>query len=297
MVSRSMIIRGAAALLAVCCAVPCAAQAAKWTAAAPLKGDGIVLTKGPGSEWKAVAAASPPVVELQPLNDYFKRASFIFRLERPAQSGWWLKIGFLDKGYGVVTVALGAEGKGVAQRDLRGVAILNSGKVRHAAFRLANGVAGRITVTGARFLESVEIVETEPPAEPLPEARPAFTLKRPMDLVMPRAPTRPRWMVARGAGHLRNQLPLVNALGFNGVESYVKWNFVERSPGVFDWSFYDAVVDEMERHGLNWFPLLIVGSAYALPDWFYESQGTGRLRVPGARHRDRDSHHLRRERR
>ncbi len=71
--------------------------------------------------------------------------------------------------------------------------------------------------------------------------------------------------------YLRNQLPLMKALGFNGIESYVKWNFVERTPGVFDWSYYDAIVAEVEKHGMKWFPLLIVGSAYALPDWFYES--------------------------
>ena len=70
---------------------------------------------------------------------------------------------------------------------------------------------------------------------------------------------------------MRNLLPLAKALGFRGIESYVKWNFVERTPGEFNWDFYDALVDEIEKSDLKWFPLLIVGSAYALPEWFFKS--------------------------
>src|SRR5262249_16493587 len=70
---------------------------------------------------------------------------------------------------------------------------------------------------------------------------------------------------------MRNLLPLAHALGFNGIESYVKWNFVERSRGAFDWSFYDAIVSEIEKHDMQWFPLLIVGSAYTLPAWYHDS--------------------------
>ena len=71
--------------------------------------------------------------------------------------------------------------------------------------------------------------------------------------------------------NLRNQLPLVRALGFNGVESYVRWNAVEVAPGVFDWSYYDAEVAEAKKHGLQWLPLVISGPAYTLPDWFHDS--------------------------
>jgi len=31
------------------------------------------------------------------------------------------------------------------------------------------------------------------------------------------------------------------------------------------------VVDALEKHGLKWFPLLVVGSGYALPEWFWKS--------------------------
>jgi hypothetical protein len=46
---------------------------------------------------------------------------------------------------------------------------------------------------------------------------------------------------------------------------------VEAQRGVFDWSHYDKLVSEIQKHGLKWFPLLIVGSAYSLPDWYHDS--------------------------
>ena len=66
--------------------------------------------------------------------------------------------------------------------------------------------------------------------------------------------------------------PLVHALGFNAVEQYVQWNYVERERGVYDWSHYDAIVDELQKYGLKWFPLLIVGSAHSLPKWYFDSK-------------------------
>jgi hypothetical protein len=70
---------------------------------------------------------------------------------------------------------------------------------------------------------------------------------------------------------LRNRLPLVRAIGFNGVETYVRWGWVERKPGVYDWSYYDAILNEIEQHGLQWFPMLLAGSGYALPAWLHDS--------------------------
>ncbi len=77
--------------------------------------------------------------------------------------------------------------------------------------------------------------------------------------------------VAETVAGLRNQLPLVRALGFNGVESYVRWGWAERAPGVYDWTYYDTLVEEIEKHGLKWFPMLLAGSGYALPEWFHDS--------------------------
>ena len=66
--------------------------------------------------------------------------------------------------------------------------------------------------------------------------------------------------------------PLARVLGFTSIESYVLWRRLEPAEeGKFDFSFYDGVVEKLKQYDLKWFPLLIVGSAYALPDWFAAS--------------------------
>lgn len=256
--------------LAVCWTMAGAADLASWSATAAAKGNGVFLTGGVPKGPITAVVNGAAVSELKPETNYFKRASYQFRLDRSVRGTAWVSIGFLDKGYGVIT--LGVEGGGVSQAEARSAIVLNSGKIRHAAFRLNGTLQGSIRITGLRYLHSLTISDTEPVIEPLPGIKPAFTLKRPMDLVITAGADAPSVDGLPGAlTYLRNQLPLMKALGFNGIESYVKWNFVERSPGVFDWSYYDAIVAEVERHGMKWFPLLIVGSAYALPDWFYES--------------------------
>jgi len=56
-------------------------------------------------------------------------------------------------------------------------------------------------------------------------------------------------------------------LGFNGIEMYVRWRLIEPDKeGAFDFDYYDTLVAKLAEYGLKWFPLLIVGSAYALPD-------------------------------
>ena len=121
-------------------------------------------------------------------------------------------------------------------------------------------------------LQRVILSDTEPPREPLPDVKPALALTKPLDLVISSgADAASIDGLPDALATMRNLLPLAKALGFRGIESYVKWNFVERTPGDFDWSFYDALVDEIAKNDLKWFPLLIVGSAYALPDWFFKS--------------------------
>lgn len=52
----------------------------------------------------------------------------------------------------------------------------------------------------------------------------------------------------------------------------MRWGYVERTRGVYDWSFYDAILNEIEKHGLLWFPMLLAGSGYALPAWLHDSK-------------------------
>lgn len=70
--------------------------------------------------------------------------------------------------------------------------------------------------------------------------------------------------------NMREQLPYAKSMGFGGFESYVKWNFIEYQKGVYDWSFYDALIALAAEFEMKWFPLIIGGSAYALPEWFRE---------------------------
>jgi hypothetical protein len=56
-----------------------------------------------------------------------------------------------------------------------------------------------------------------------------------------------------------------------GVETYLRLGWMERVRDKYDWSHYDTILDEVERHGPQWFPMLLAGSGYGLPARLYES--------------------------
>jgi hypothetical protein len=74
-----------------------------------------------------------------------------------------------------------------------------------------------------------------------------------------------------GSESLLPWLPLYKNLGVSAVQSYVKWSRIERQPGIFDWSFYDWVVETLAKHGLKWVIFVMVGQHYSTPDWFRAS--------------------------
>jgi hypothetical protein len=265
-----------------CCSVLSlqAATVASWNAATHAPSGGISLVRGEQADWEVESAAGRTAARLKPASSYYQRASFLLRVDKPASGRLWLELGYLDRGYGLITVTYGRNPeRAVAAADQWNVTRLNTGRVRHAVFAIDNPSfaerAGQadFRIHGVQWLISATVTDTAPEHEPPPDVRPAFTLRDPMELVTTAGADadKPENLQA-SLSTMRNLLPLAKALGFNGIESYVKWNFVERTPGNWDWSFYDAVVDELERHGLKWFPLLIVGSAYALPKWFFESK-------------------------
>lgn len=258
-------------LLAPALAFP--AGLAHWNASAPAKGAGLQILHQ-GSDWKLDLSAGAAFAAITPLNDYYRRATYTARLQQPSPDGAWLTISYLDKGYGLITLNVRtSEQKSPAIRaqDQWGIVRLNTGKVRRAVFRLPES-STELSISGVTHLAQLKITDDKPTYEPAPLVEPAVKLNRPMQLVISSgADAATPEGLPEALANLRNQLPLARALGFNGVESYVKWNFVERSRGVFDWSYYDAVVAECQKYGLRWFPLLIVGSAYALPEWFYDS--------------------------
>ncbi|MBI3680012.1 MAG: beta-galactosidase [Acidobacteria bacterium] len=242
-----------------------AEELARWEASNAARGNGIEVVRAPASGWTIDAGG---FARLASSEDYYQRSSFRIRISKDIPGPAWLAAEYLDTGYGLIELS-----PPVTQSRQWGVARVNTGKVRRSVFLLdAIKPASEFRLFGLTHLRSLSLTGSEPAREPAPLVEPAVALTRPMQLVTTAGADAPRPEgLPEALAALRNQLPLVRALGFNGVESYVKWDFVERSPGVFDWSFYDAVVDEIEKHGLQWFPLLIVGSAYTLPDWYHDS--------------------------
>lgn len=246
-----------------------AAEVARWEAGEAGQARGLALERDAEWPWRLERSPHGWVASLEPSRDYFRRAAFSVRLEPPAAAPVWLTIEYLDRGYGLISVE-----PGVPHTRQWGVARLDSGRLRRAVFHYEKGdLDASLRIYGVRQLRSLALSDTAPERDALPEAAPAVRLKRPMQLVTTAgADARTLDGLEEALAAIRNLAPLARALGFTAIESYVKWNFVERSPGVFDWSFYDAIVDELDRQGLQWFPLLIVGSAYTLPDWYHDSQ-------------------------
>ncbi len=68
--------------------------------------------------------------------------------------------------------------------------------------------------------------------------------------------------------------PALKQIGVTSLEVYVRWNLCEKRPGIFDWSIYDEYVKVCRQYGLKWVPLLVLGPAYTLPDWYYHKPGS-----------------------
>jgi hypothetical protein len=78
-----------------------------------------------------------------------------------------------------------------------------------------------------------------------------------------------------GCNASRPEAALIRALGFTCVESYVTWQSVEDAgEGQWDWSRWDQQVEILQAAGLKWAPLLVLGPAYALPQWYRDSDRT-----------------------
>ena len=105
------------------------------------------------------------------------------------------------------------------------------------------------------------------------EVRNPLNLKRPLQLVSSVGDLSPhcaREQLPVSLDNMAELVPKMRSLGFGGIESYVRWDMVEYEKDHFDWSYYDAVVNLGAEFGMKWFPLIIGGSAYALPEWYRE---------------------------
>jgi hypothetical protein len=203
-----------------------------------------------------------------------------------------LEVEYLDRGYGVIQAErmVAPEFKGTYRPSSRAVCYtrLDTGTVRTALFAFDSAPEGDgpgdkpdLLLRGLDGLVAVRVVAM-PDEErwrslqvAIPNVNtPAVSIRREMDVVCDAGVPSHGTLddLPNALNRLREMVPLAKALGFNGIECYVRWDFVEpNEQGVFDWSFYDAIVDVVREHDLKIFPLLIVGSAYALPDWFFKS--------------------------
>ncbi|HUW59960.1 MAG TPA: alpha-amylase family protein [Candidatus Bathyarchaeia archaeon] len=236
-----------------------------------------------------------------PVNaDFFQRSGLRFRVNAPLPEDTaevTLVIEYLDSSIGLITVRYDSgrdpDGQHPGENPaytgaaaLAGYTCLGTGRPRTAVFQIA-GPTWRhrqkgetdFVIEGVRALRRVTLVPgTNPAAVEAAIAQiptkisPRVVLERPMQLVTT-ASARIGYAddLPATLDRMRELCPVVRALGFNAVESYVAWGNVEMQKGQYDWCFYDGVAQCAKQHGLRWFPLLIGGSAYALPDWYHDS--------------------------
>jgi Glycosyl hydrolase family 14 len=258
------------------CLCASAKEIASWQASAPQEARGLSLVREKDASWNIEKQSGVSVAAIVPVNDYYRRAAFVVRVDKHPTGPAWLSVEYLDRGFGLISISSGmpqAFRRPMAQpSDEEGIARLNTGKIRHATFRLdASAFDHPLRIYGVTDLCALRLSDSPPAHEPVPDVPPAVKLQRPMSLVMGSLEGDVRTgHLSETLANLRNQLPLVRALGFNGAESYVRWNAVEQAQGQYDWSYYDAEVAEDQKHGLLWEPFVIIGSAYTLPDWFHD---------------------------
>ena len=243
------------------------ADIARWEAAQSERARGVQVSAAKDSAWHFEVVAGARVARLRPSEDYYTRAAYELSFSSAPTGRVWLVLEFLDRNYGLISVT-----PGVGEQRQSGVARVNSGGWRRAVFTYEAPPPQTVRVEGLDYLFAVTLTDREPRREPAPLVEPALKFSIPSERVTSAGgdSANPD-LVAEALAGLRNNLPLVRAIGFNGVETYVRWGWVERAQGKYDWSYYDAILDEIERHGLQWFPMLLAGSGYALPEWLYDS--------------------------
>ena len=64
-----------------------------------------------------------------------------------------------------------------------------------------------------------------------------------------------------------DQLRQCKDAGATSVQRYIIWKDIEKAPGVYDWSAYDAELGLVREAGLKWVPFVIAGPYYVTPDF------------------------------
>ncbi len=63
------------------------------------------------------------------------------------------------------------------------------------------------------------------------------------------------------------RLDALRALGYTSIQSYIYWNKVETTRGVYDWSRYESDALLYRRHGIKLVPFVVAGPWYLTPDF------------------------------
>lgn len=226
-------------------------------------------------------------LEVPASQDPYASTEVVFTGAAPAfPEGFVLEVEYMDRGAGLMSASIATSTHGeIASGRHSSYTRLNTGARRSAWFAFSAAQAasawtvqltGANGITALRALPPQDEAAWQAKADGVPrDVKPMVTLTRPMDLVTSAGIDVRGGMDAREASvrELNDLAPLAKVLGFNGIEAYVSWKRLEpRAEGEFDFSFYDAVVNKLREYDLKLFPLLIVGSAYALPEWFIKSE-------------------------
>ena len=62
-------------------------------------------------------------------------------------------------------------------------------------------------------------------------------------------------------------------LGITSMQSYVGLRQLEPQEGQPDFSVYDGLTGQLEKHGMKWLPFLIMAPEVSVPDWWNEKHG------------------------
>ena len=249
-----------------------------------------------GALCRVTTIADEKCLEIEADTDPYSRVEWHIQFPEVALSAHRtvvLEIEFFDQGAGVIDPRLLPDSKSGATSlhpaRKNSYTRLNTMKVRRGWFEFqipapANPAtnAPALRVAGLQYVKAIRLWPGQSDeawaarrAEVPKEVQPMVVLRRPMELVTTAGVDVLGDMSALPASldALHELAPLARVMGFTSIESYVTWKRLEpRREGEFDFSFYDAVVKKLADYNLKWFPLLIVGSGYALPDWFLESK-------------------------
>jgi len=232
---------------------------------------------------------------ISPGCDPYAHTFWTFRFTQPIPDDWpslVLEIQFLDQGAGVIAPEILSDDRfdGEWMKPKRQVSYtrLNTNKVRSAIFEFAKpGVMAadsrhpHLRITGLQNLHGLFLYpsfssrEWDQVIASIPvTVTPMVSLESPMEIVttagVPVHGTPDSLHSA--VENVRELAPLARVLGFTSIEVYIPWDLIEPKEGQFDFTYFDTIATEVGKYGLKLFPLLIVGSAYALPEWFKYSQ-------------------------